>query len=323
MPLLILGVIGLAVIIYFVWSKNREKKVLSSSEKIKDLVELNNSTKFNEIQSKFIFNKHYDNKTNFKKIEPAYIMSANLRDNIDYYAQYISLINDNREKKAVYQKQVDKIRTAEYQADYKSLKINKQTYKNIESKLFEKTVLRPVVDCSINVRMTYSSPKRKINLSKYQIFHFDDLFTSFESISRNHLDRDTYKALSLVERGKVSDSLRYDILNRDGFKCTICGASSKEGVRLHVDHIIPIAKGGKSTPDNLRTLCERCNIGKSDKLETEKISEPIHKTEYIEENANDAKKCPECGGNLILRKGKFGEFYGCSNYPNCKYTKQK
>lgn len=31
-------------------------------------------------------------------------------------------------------------------------------------------------------------------------------------------------------------------------------------------------------------------------------------------------KCPQCGGNLILRNGKFGAFYGCSNYSNCKYT---
>ncbi len=31
-------------------------------------------------------------------------------------------------------------------------------------------------------------------------------------------------------------------------------------------------------------------------------------------------KCPRCGGNLVLRDGKYGKFYGCSNYPNCSYT---
>lgn len=30
--------------------------------------------------------------------------------------------------------------------------------------------------------------------------------------------------------------------------------------------------------------------------------------------------CPECGGVLSKRKGKRGDFYGCSNYPNCRYT---
>lgn len=31
--------------------------------------------------------------------------------------------------------------------------------------------------------------------------------------------------------------------------------------------------------------------------------------------------CPSCGGVLMLRKGKFGMFYGCSGYPTCRYTR--
>jgi ssDNA-binding Zn-finger/Zn-ribbon topoisomerase 1 len=30
--------------------------------------------------------------------------------------------------------------------------------------------------------------------------------------------------------------------------------------------------------------------------------------------------CPRCGGRLVKRQGKYGSFYGCSNYPKCKYT---
>ena len=32
-------------------------------------------------------------------------------------------------------------------------------------------------------------------------------------------------------------------------------------------------------------------------------------------------KCPVCGHYLVKRKGEYGEFIGCSNYPNCKYTR--
>ena len=34
-------------------------------------------------------------------------------------------------------------------------------------------------------------------------------------------------------------------------------------------------------------------------------------------------RCPRCGGYLVLRKGQYGEFYGCSNYPRCKYILNK
>lgn len=31
-------------------------------------------------------------------------------------------------------------------------------------------------------------------------------------------------------------------------------------------------------------------------------------------------KCPRCGGELVIRRGKYGQFKGCSNYPKCKFT---
>jgi hypothetical protein len=69
------------------------------------------------------------------------------------------------------------------------------------------------------------------------------------------------------QRAIISDDKRYDIMKRDGFKCCICGAKATDGVRLEVDHIMPVSKGGKSTDDNLQTLCERCNKGKRDKYQ--------------------------------------------------------
>mgnify|MGYP001616752900 CR=1 FL=1 len=35
----------------------------------------------------------------------------------------------------------------------------------------------------------------------------------------------------------------------------------------------------------------------------------------------ESLKCPNCGGEMISRKGKFGTFWGCKDYPNCKGTR--
>ncbi len=41
-----------------------------------------------------------------------------------------------------------------------------------------------------------------------------------------------------------------------------------------------------------------------------------------EEGADEREQvCPDCGGILMLRKGKFGMFYGCSGYPACRFTR--
>ncbi|MBQ6893391.1 MAG: HNH endonuclease [Clostridia bacterium] len=80
------------------------------------------------------------------------------------------------------------------------------------------------------------------------------------------------KQAKQYQRSMMTDSLRYDILKRDGFKCVLCGCSAEDGVKLHVDHIVPIAKGGLTVASNLRTLCERCNLGKSDKYDPDGIN---------------------------------------------------
>lgn len=60
-------------------------------------------------------------------------------------------------------------------------------------------------------------------------------------------------------------SVRVKILNRDNFRCVFCGKSpaTDVGTKLHIDHIIPFSKGGTNAPNNLQTLCEECNLGKS------------------------------------------------------------
>jgi hypothetical protein len=55
------------------------------------------------------------------------------------------------------------------------------------------------------------------------------------------------------------------ILERDNFSCQYCGRKAPE-VRLEVDHVIPVSKGGMSAPSNLRAACWECNIGKGNRL---------------------------------------------------------
>lgn len=63
----------------------------------------------------------------------------------------------------------------------------------------------------------------------------------------------------------IRKGVRFDVMKRDGYRCQLCGASAKDGVRLEIDHKVPVAKGGTADPSNLWVLCRPCNAGKSDK----------------------------------------------------------
>jgi hypothetical protein len=63
-------------------------------------------------------------------------------------------------------------------------------------------------------------------------------------------------------RDPIPSDVKMLVWSRDGGGCTGCGAQEK----LHFDHIIPVAKGGGSTAENIQILCETCNLKKSDKI---------------------------------------------------------
>lgn len=69
----------------------------------------------------------------------------------------------------------------------------------------------------------------------------------------------------LVNTFQPRAGIRWQVFDRDNFRCVACGKSAGDGVLLHVDHIMPRSKGGKDELDNFQTLCHLCNIGKSNK----------------------------------------------------------
>ena len=60
----------------------------------------------------------------------------------------------------------------------------------------------------------------------------------------------------------LSPRIRFKVLQRDNFRCQFCGRGQQDGVKLHIDHIVPVARGGRDDEENLQTLCGECNLGK-------------------------------------------------------------
>lgn len=68
--------------------------------------------------------------------------------------------------------------------------------------------------------------------------------------------------LEVSLRSPVPAKRRWEVLERDGRRCVVCGASAADGATLHVDHVVSVYNGGSNDIENLQTLCEPCNLGK-------------------------------------------------------------
>lgn len=83
-----------------------------------------------------------------------------------------------------------------------------------------------------------------------------------------------------VTRIPISKSLRFKIFTRDGYTCQYCGQKPPE-VILHIDHRVPVSKGGDNDPMNLVTGCRDCNLGKAARMPGESGPTPDSRMERL------------------------------------------
>lgn len=74
------------------------------------------------------------------------------------------------------------------------------------------------------------------------------------------------------------------------------------------------------TIEEVNRACQKLRLLVLNPIQTNK--EHVRQIQEARHSMNN-NVCPRCGGALLLRKDKSGnEFYGCSNYPRCRYTKK-
>ena len=246
----------------------KNKRIVSqNSEKIKALIFLNKRTAFATIKSSYSNHRECNSKRQLDNFSIDDYLTILIDENESFYQHIIETISSNIAKYSEYIRETQSIKSTVTEEFCTSIGFPYKKFLWYEQRVFRsKTLRKPQVDIIVHCKVTYTSPKGRNHYWKEHTYHYQELKSFFDEFLKLKLQRQTRQYQIKVERAKMSDSLRYDILKRDNFRCQICGSSASDGVKLHVDHIIPVSRGGKTATENLRTLCDRCNMGKSDKV---------------------------------------------------------
>ncbi len=262
-------IIGLIAFIWYSLLYNKHLKIVKdNSEFYSKILKLNSSYKFySDFSNEYKYYESCASKRKLDNLSLEELLISKIDCNFDFFKILLYHIQDNKQNYEKYCRDYSKLSSEITKDKIKGLKIKLKTFINIENKLYKKLKLNPQLSTSIYIKANYTSPKGRNSYNKEKIFSYFELVNIFNEYLKIKNQQKEYSYQVRVERAKMSDSLRYDVLRRDSFKCQICGATAKEGAKLHVDHIIPVSKGGKTILSNLRTLCDRCNMGKSAKIE--------------------------------------------------------
>lgn len=92
--------------------------------------------------------------------------------------------------------------------------------------------------------------------------------STLEALAATLVEKIRWTKSAAGQRALMTTRLRSQIKERDHYACLTCGISlaAEPHLLLEVDHIIPVSRGGLSVPENLQTLCWKCNRSKGAKV---------------------------------------------------------
>ncbi len=144
--------------------------------------------------------------------------------------------------------------------------VAKTRFDAVEEQLFTEILLeRPTPQARIVGVARYTSPQGRNSYEKSHTWGFDDLRQELGLAREDRERRSTTQFLRDRERSLLTPKMRIDVLRRDGRRCRACGATADDAT-LHIDHIIPVSRGGLTEMSNLQVLCQSCNLGKSNRF---------------------------------------------------------
>ena len=180
----------------------------------------------------------------------------------EYKLKYDKLFNMNSE----YLKEYNDLKKYINEEEARKLKININKYKKYQNMIFLQNRIEKFYTFKVTISINYRSKKGLVRESVNKTYYKEDFSRVMNKYKELVKSGNLIKITANIERSKMSESLRYDVFKRDNFKCCMCGMSAKDGAKLHVDHIIPVSKGGKTYINNLQTLCWKCNRSRGSKL---------------------------------------------------------
>ena len=242
-----------------------KKFVLEHSDALKELAKINSNYQFKDVPN-FDMKHAYDNENMYDDIScedyliyelvfyqtPIFNAIKGASYNKDLFNAYKNEINERCD--------LEKFDTSE-------LPRSKKRLTKIRKKLFLKEMHYPTTVFNLSVKLILTNINGAYKTSKIRTFDSVEILDLIMGVNdkRGSYYRNQYiwNSICRVERGKVTNKMRFAVYRRDGYRCRRCGRRTDD---LEIDHIYPIAKGGKSTFDNLQTLCHRCNVRKGSNI---------------------------------------------------------
>lgn len=235
-------------------------------------------------------------------------------------------------------------------------KLYKMIYERTLASLMANKVLQTTTITFKNTHLEFELKGNRVIFDGYNIIKYDDNETSIlpkftEGTSYELLDVKTEqnftKPPARYTEAKIVKLMEEKGIGRPStYSATIQTLLARKYVTSEKGYLVPTEQGiltsnvlNKYFKDlmnteytaEMETSLDKISIGEASELDVIKDFyypfiehfDEVKEVMYKEPLKPTGEKCPLCGGDLVYKSGKHGEFIGCSNYPSCKYVKKE
>ena len=261
--------LGIVILISQLISMRRKRIVAENSVYYQSVLELNERTQYYDSIAdggELMYTMYVNSKAKFDRTESIASLYEYISLHSDEINSLLDQVSENRKVYREYNAAFEALSSSITYVECENLQINYGRFQEIEQKLVSMEKLDMIMSLEITCKVAYTSPKGQNHYEKDCTYLESEIRTAIKNVDARAEFMQSEAWRRKNERSKVTPSLRYDVMRRDGFRCCLCGRTASDGIELEVDHIVPISKGGSTIGSNLQTLCRDCNRGKSAKV---------------------------------------------------------
>ncbi len=250
--------------------KRKKAFVLESSAYYHKVESLNDRYSFQEDifdDGCFDYTYVFDTKQKYDHYSVNEVMNALLQEKLQVFEQAIKDVDKNKDEYRKYCAEFENLHSEITVEECKAYKVRYDWYLKTEQALVEEITKKPILEIEVYCWKEYTSPAGRNHYECGKTYHDSEIREMLKNTREYEAYRASEECRRKLERSRITAKIRYQVMRRDQFRCQLCGARAEDGARLHIDHINPVSKGGTSDMGNLRTLCDRCNLGKGDSVE--------------------------------------------------------
>ncbi|MGN1261815.1 MAG: HNH endonuclease [Candidatus Enteromonas sp.] len=211
--------------------------------------------------------RSYDNEDFYGDINPEDVLVYELKTRLEEIKKSCEDSETNKHRYESLQAEIKESITSFQEFDIPMSEKQRRRSSSVAEDVFRRFLPKPPIPFCVHVRMTLTNYSGRPRAFKEDTFSAEEAMALVRRFRKKkgtyYLDEGIYQSLQRVERGRVTNRVRFKIFARDGNQCCFCG--SREN--LEIDHVVPISKGGTSDERNLQTLCRDCNRKKGNRIE--------------------------------------------------------